>query len=140
MAIGLAQPELFTRLLKVLPQLHHSELMNLPGGAQDPTQGAVEVMTHERLFRTWPQVWAKHSSTSFSLPNTLFWQSYFALLLARGPPERVTAALREGAEHLCGQPAGEPEYRAAFCELFAGALRALRKEDSQAALVRAQAW
>eukprot|EP00931_Biecheleriopsis_adriatica_P031464 TRINITY_DN18449_c0_g1_i1.p1 TRINITY_DN18449_c0_g1~~TRINITY_DN18449_c0_g1_i1.p1 ORF type:complete len:2089 (+),score=437.43 TRINITY_DN18449_c0_g1_i1:57-6269(+) len=143
-AIGLCDAAVMEKLLKILPQLHHDHLMAAgqdQGGAQlEPTKDSVTTMTHFGMFKLWPRVWVRKSSRAFSLRNALFWQSYVRLLANSIQPDALVEMLKKGAEDLASQPVAEGEYHAAFTELSAGALRALRKADTTCADLRRQAW
>ena len=46
-------------------------------------------------------------------------------------PEALLELLRQGAEQLASQPVAEAEFHAAFAELAAGGLRAVRKAEDK---------
>ena len=46
-------------------------------------------------------------------------------------PEALLELLRQGAEQLASQPVAEAEFQAAFAELAAGGLRAVRKAEDK---------
>lgn len=142
-SLGLCEPSFMEKLLAVLPQLHHNELMTTAEqGRQDfePTKDSVNLLTNTGMFRLWPRVWVRKSSRAFSLRNALFWQSYLAFLAKNVKTDVLSEMLRKGAEHLSSQPRAEAEYHAAFTELLAGSLRALRKADTASSDLRRQAW
>jgi len=127
-------------LLAILPPLRHDDLVHQGerGGELEPTKDAVDAMTDRKCFKLWPRVWIRRSSNSFALWNSLFWQSYFAVLERISSADNIVAILARGAEHLSTQPVAEAEFHATLSELTAGALRALRKDSASA--LRQRAW
>jgi hypothetical protein len=140
---GLNELNFLEKLLAVMPPLRHDQIVHHGdrGGVQlEPTKQAVDAMVDQSFFKLWPRVWTKRSSKTFSTWNALFWQSYFVFLHRSSPPDRVVAIITRAAEHLCSQPVAEAEYHATLAELAAGALRALRKDTTEAASLRRRAW
>lgn len=140
---GVFTSDFFHKLLKVLSQLQHMQLLHTAGGAAaDPVDDSVTIVCSTCAFKIWPCTWVGQSHHSaFSVPNALVWQSYFVSLMrlreadaagqALPAPE---ALLEEGAKYLAAQPAAEAEYQVSLCELIAGALRALRKSAARGTL------
>merc|ERR1719217_1738470 len=94
-------------------------------------------MTERHHLVLWPSVWLKRSSRSFSLWNTLFWQTLVELLL-EAAPERLEAMLGQGGKFLFEKDISETEYHVAVTEFAAGALRALNSNKHSQHL--ATAW
>eukprot|EP00930_Biecheleria_cincta_P054815 TRINITY_DN41214_c0_g1_i1.p1 TRINITY_DN41214_c0_g1~~TRINITY_DN41214_c0_g1_i1.p1 ORF type:complete len:2072 (-),score=373.64 TRINITY_DN41214_c0_g1_i1:15-6230(-) len=142
--LGIVESAFFDKLLKVVPLLHHMDLMNTSGDQNgqhlEPTRDSVSTMTSAGMFKLWPRIWVRKSSRGFSLRNALFWQSYVGLVVHHVAPETVVEMLRKGAEQLASQPVAEAEFHAAFTELSAGAMRALRKADAGVTTLRRQVW
>lgn len=51
--------------------------------------------------------------------------------LRQVPQDALLELVRSGAEHLASQPVAEAEFHAAFAEMVAGALRAVRKAEDK---------
>ncbi|CAK9006905.1 unnamed protein product [Durusdinium trenchii] len=133
--LKMAQNSFFQSLLQVMPPIHHEDLMatadDQMGQKSEPTRDPVNAMTSGGFFDVWPRIWLKKSSRSFSIRNVLFWQSYVKFLKGQVPQDALLELVRSGAEHLASQPVAEAEFHAAFAEMVAGALRAVRKAEDK---------
>lgn len=139
---GVCEINFIEKLLSVIPPIHHTELMNSGEQSNDhlePTHDSVTLMSQTGGFRLWPRVWMRRSSRAFAIRNALFWQTYFGFV-RNSAADRIGAMLQKCAEYLTNQPVAEAEFHTTFCELFAGALRALRKEDEKTSALRSDAW
>jgi len=141
----------FANCSEVLPRLARS----VEGQGKDRTRQSFDVMRSMRVV--WPTTWIRGSAQTYSIENSLFWQTVLAAMLKKGDDGGMVRAGKEQgaagaggagavdlsaiafkgvqfvAEFCAAKPIQEEHFHTAVIELSAGAMRAARKEDAHIA-------